>query len=305
MGEYHNKLNIRSFKNSVYIKKFEDTFDIKISQNNLQYELIFETYNTFVEINNILFSKKYMLTSKKVDKIINSIETYTKKYRNKITKCLDTNCNEILETLNIYYSELKELQELERIKSGTKLNIKHISSRVETLMTMLDMIEFDRLYNCKGMTYERQVNEKIPKKYNCKIFTDEEIMDGLLFYNNLKSLNDTFFAKYYDKTGIDLNCEIDQKDFIINLHKNIVSLNNYLVDYYTYKDTLVLELILPKLKKYAKQDISFVKDISYTTLFNKFANICVDISEKDFDNAFKKIKLIIDNDDMNIYERIS
>ena len=40
------------------------------------------------------------------------------------------------------------------------------------------MIGFDKLYDCKGMTYERQVNERIPKKYDCKLYTDEEIQDS-------------------------------------------------------------------------------------------------------------------------------
>ena len=97
----------------------------------------------------------------------------------------------------------------------------------------------------------------------------------------------------------------NKKDFIINLHKNIVFVNNLLVDYYAYKDTLVLDLILPKLNVYTKQDISYVKDISYIRLFEKFSDVCEDINNKNYDNAYKRMKLIIDNDDMNIYERIS
>ncbi len=310
MEAYHNRLNKRSFKKSVYIKKVEEVYGFKISTQSLQYELIIETHNANIDINNVIYSKKYIPLKDKVDKMINIIDTYVSKYKNKINKCKNLTCIELYDILIGYNNELKEMKELERIRiekgeKGTKLNLKSIGARVSTYLTMLDMLSFDRLYDSRGMTYERQVNEKIPKKYNCQIFTDEEIMDGLIFYNDLKTFNDEFFNKYYDKTGINLNSDKEQKDFIINLHKNIVFVNNLLVDYYAYKDTLVLDLILPKLNAYTKQDISYVKDISYIRLFEKFSDVCEDINNKNYDNAYKRMKLIIDNDDMNIYERIS
>lgn len=48
MGCYHNKLDKKYFRNSIYIKKFEETFDIKIRDYPLQYELIYETYNALL-----------------------------------------------------------------------------------------------------------------------------------------------------------------------------------------------------------------------------------------------------------------
>ena len=39
---------------------FESAFDIKIKDYPLQYELVFETYNTYIGVNNILFSMNYI-----------------------------------------------------------------------------------------------------------------------------------------------------------------------------------------------------------------------------------------------------
>ena len=253
MEAYHNRLNKRSFKKSVYIKKVEEVYGFKISKQPLQYELIYETHNTNLDVNNIIYSKKYIPIKDKVDKMILIIDTYVFKYQNKIDKCKDLTCIELFHALIGYSNELKEMKELERVRKekgekGTKLNIKSIGSRVSTYITMLDMIGFDRLYDCKGMTYERQVNEKLPKKYACKLYTDEEIQDSLIFNNNkMQIMNNAFFCKYLDKTGIDLNKDIKQRNFIIDIHKKI----------------------------------------------------------EELDNAFEKIKHIIVNYDMNLYERVS
>ena len=45
MGKYHNKLDKKYFNKSIYIKRFESAFNIKIKDYPLQYELVFETYN--------------------------------------------------------------------------------------------------------------------------------------------------------------------------------------------------------------------------------------------------------------------
>ena len=55
MGHYHNKLDKKYFNKSVYVKKFEEVFNIKIKDYPLQYELVYETYNTIISLNNILF----------------------------------------------------------------------------------------------------------------------------------------------------------------------------------------------------------------------------------------------------------
>lgn len=311
MGTYHNRLNKRSFKNAVYIIKFEDATGIKISKEPLQYELIFETHNTNLDVNNIIYSKKYIPIKDKVDKMILVIDTYVNKYQNKIYKCKDLTCIELFHTLVGYSNELKEMKELERVRiekgeKGTKLNIKSIGSRVSTYITLLDMIGFDKLYDCKGMTYARQVNERIPKKYACKLYTDEEIQDSLIFNNNkLEVMNNAFFCKYLDKTGIDLNKDIKQRNFIIDIHKNIEALDNAFVDYYTYKDETTLNITKSKLSIFLKTNISFIQDISYTTLFKKLNVIFEDMVNNNIDNAFEKIKHIIVNDDMNLYERVS
>ena len=90
MGCYHNKLDKKYFHKSVYIKKWEETFNVKIKDYPLQYELVFETYNTLIQLNNILFSKNYIAKYLKVDKILNLLEDYLKKYKNKIKKSFDS-----------------------------------------------------------------------------------------------------------------------------------------------------------------------------------------------------------------------
>ena len=76
MRHYHNRLDKKYFHKSVYIKKWEETFNVKIKDYPLQYELVFETYNTLLKYNNILFSKNYIAKSKKVDKLINLLNEY-------------------------------------------------------------------------------------------------------------------------------------------------------------------------------------------------------------------------------------
>ena len=76
-------------------------------------------------------------------------------------------------------------------------------------------------------------------------------------------------------------------------------------DYFIYKDKTTLNITEVNLKNFLKTNISFVEDITYITLFKKLNIILDEIVDNKIDNAYKKIKHIIDNDDMNIYERVS
>ena len=298
MGYYHNRLNKRNFKNSVYIKKFEELHNIKIKNHTLQYEIIFDTINVYLDLNNILFSKKYIPLKEKVNKMKELIDTYINTYKSKINKSYDLNCFDLYETLLEYQSELLDIKQ-------TKPNLKSFETRISSFVLMLDMLEYDKLYDSKGMTYQRQVNEKIPKKYNCKFYTDDEINDNLLFGNNkLKLINDSFIENYLNITGIDLNIETKQKEFIITIHKNIEYIQNALVDYYTYKDTIILDIATNNIKDFFNQDINYIEDIYYRNIFNKFKTAFDNILNKDFDNALKLIDTLINNN-ISLYERVS
>ena len=112
MGKYHNKLDKKYFNKSIYIKKFESAFDIKIKDYPLQYELVFETYNTYIGINNVLFSMNYIPINQKVDNLIHLISSYLNKYKNKIKKCYDSECILVYESLENTLDELNEMKEL-------------------------------------------------------------------------------------------------------------------------------------------------------------------------------------------------
>ena len=43
MGAYHNKLDKKYFNKSIYAKKFEETFNIKLKDYPLQYEIMLDT----------------------------------------------------------------------------------------------------------------------------------------------------------------------------------------------------------------------------------------------------------------------
>ena len=124
MGKYHNKLDKKYFNKSIYMKKFVETFNIKLKDNPLQYELVYETYNTFIIINNTLFSLNYIPIDKKVNNMIDISSDYLDTYKNKIKKCYDSQCILLYESFenmlddidlvwNYYYlGTVKTLQEV-------------------------------------------------------------------------------------------------------------------------------------------------------------------------------------------------
>jgi len=307
MGKYHNKLDKKYFDKSIYMKKFESAFNInsKDEKYKLQYELVFETYNTFISFNNLLFTLNYMPLKDKVKNSFKLLDTYIDKYKNKIKKCYDSNCIMLYDNMEIMKNELEEILKDLEIKRIKKPNLKPFEDFVENYMNILTGLNFDKLVDSKDLPYERKVNDKLPKKVNLKIINDLEIKTSVMFdEEKQKELNNKFINDYFKITGIDLNKEREQRDFIFDALNRIKDINNAIVDYYIYKDKAVLNIINYYLIDYLKQDISFVKDITYNNVFNKLKDISKNISDDDIDLSFEKIKDLI-NQFKNLYERMS
>ena len=307
MGKYHNKLDKKYFDKSIYMKKFESAFNInsKDEKYKLQYELVFETYNTFISFNNLLFTLNYMPLKDKVKNSFNLLNTYLDKYKNKIKKCYDSNCIMLYDNMEIMKNELEEILKDLQTKRINKPNLKPFENAIEEYMNILINLHFDKLVDSKDLPYEKKANDKLPKKVNLKIINDLDIKISVLFdEEKQKKLNNKFINDYFKITGINLNKEQEQRDFIFDTLNRIKDINNAIVDYYIYKDKAVLNIINYYLIDYLKQDISFVKDITYINVFNKLKDISKNISDDDIDLSFEKIKDLI-NQFKNLYERMS
>ncbi|MBR1376753.1 MAG: hypothetical protein IJ565_02960 [Bacilli bacterium] len=304
MGKYHNKLDKKYFNKSIYIKKFESAFNIKIKDYPLQYELIFETYNTYISLNNILFSLNYIPINQKVDNIMHLINAYLNKYKNKIKKCYDSECILIYDSLENTLDELNEMKELYTTKK-TKYNLKNLEKDTEYFMNILDSLNFDKLIDSKDMPYIKKPNDKLPKKVNLKIINDLDIKSSTLFDSDKqKKLNNDFIISYEKRTGINLNEDTEQRYFIFDILNKIKDLNNSMVDYYIYNDKCLVNLFNYFLKEFLNQDISFVKDITYINVFNKLKDISNLIDNDNIDLAFSNIKELIEQF-KDLYERNS
>ena len=144
MGKYHNKLDKKYFNKSVYVKKFEDTFNIKIKDYPQQYEILFDTYNTFIVINNILFSLNYVPINQKVDNLLHTINSYLNKYKNKIKKSYDSNCIMLYDNFEIIFDELEEMKK-EHEHRKISYNLKPIEKYIDQYIRLLDNVNFDKL----------------------------------------------------------------------------------------------------------------------------------------------------------------
>lgn len=305
MGAYHNKLDKKYFNKSIYMKKFESAFDIRLKDYPLQYEIALDTFNAFISFNNILFSSNYVPTSQKVDNIIHTLRSYINKYQNKHKKSFDKNCIMLYEKLEDMLDEMEEIKQL-NITKGMKINLKPFEISVEQYMGILDAVHFDNLVDSKVMPYEKKANDKLPKKVNLKIIDNLDIKTSTIFnYEKQKELNNAFVSDYLKKTGIDLSKEKDQRYFIFDTLNRIKDLNNAIVDYKIYKDKAVLNLLNYYLSNdYLKQDISFVKDITFINLFNKLKIVSQEISNDNIDMALTRLKELLDQF-KDLYERNS
>lgn len=304
MGKYHNKLDKKYFNKSIYIKKFESAFDIKIKDYPLQYELVFETYNTYIGINNVLFSMNYIPINQKVDNLIHLISSYLNKYKNKIKKCYDSQCILVYESLENTLDELNEMKELYTTKK-TKYNLKSLEKDTEYFMNILDNLNFDKLVDSKDMPYIKKPNDKLPKKVNLKIIDNLDIKSSTLFDSDKQEkLNNDFVISYEKRTGINLNEDTEQRDFIFDILNRIKDLNNSMIDYYIYNDKCLVNLFNYYLKEFLNQDITYVKDITYINVFNKLKDISDLIDNNNIDLAYSNIKELIEQF-KDLYERNS
>ena len=300
MGQYHNKLDKKYFNKSVYIKKFESTFNIKIKDYPLQYELVFETYNTFISLNNILFSLNYIPNNQRIENIKHLLNSYLVKYKNKIKKCYDSNCILIYENFENIIDEIEDTQ-----KYNGKYNLKHLEQNIEKYMLLLNKVHFDLLTDSKDLVFEKKANDKLPKKVNLKIIDDIDLHKSHLFnYDKQVKLNNEFITDYMNKTGINLNEDIEQRYFIFDTLNRIKDLNNAIVDYYVYDDKSILNIFNYYLQDYLKQDISFVKDITYINVFNKLKGISQNIIDDNIELSFNQLKDLIEQF-KTLYERNS
>ena len=304
MGKYHNKLDKKYFNKSIYIKKFESAFNIEIKDYPLQYELVFETYNTYIGVNNILFSLNYIPINQKVDNLIYLISSYLNKYKNKIKKCYDSECIIIYESLENTLDEINEMKELYTTKK-IKYNLKSLEKDTEYFMNILDNLNFDKLVDSKDMPYIKKPNDKLPKKVNLKIIDNLDIKSSTLFDDDKqKELNDLFIQEYEKRTGINLNEDTEQRYFIFDILNRIKDLNNSMVDYYIYIDKSLVNLFNYYLKEFLNQDITYVKDITYVNVFNKLKDISNLIDNNNIDLAYSNIKELIEQF-KDLYERNS
>lgn len=304
MGSYHNQLDKKYFHKSVYIKKWEEVFNVKIKDYPLQYELVFETFNTLIKLNNILFSKNYLPKETKVDKMLDLLNGYLDKYKNKINKSFDSECIWLYERYEEIVNELTEMKELHEEKE-TKYNLTTLEKDIELIMLILDNVHFDCLTDSKELIYYKKPNDKLPKKVNCKIINELEKHKGVwIDYNKQKKLNDEFIKNYLDKTGIDLTQDIKQQELIFEIHTYIKDINNALVDFIIYKDLNKLKLHIKVANYFMAQDFTCLEDIYYKNLIKKIDKILLLICDGEIYKAYDEIQTII-KENNNLYERIS
>lgn len=305
MGKYHNKLDKKYFNKSIYMKKFVETFNIKLKDNPLQYELVYETYNTFIIINNTLFSLNYIPIDKKVNNMIDISSDYLDTYKNKIKKCYDSQCILLYESFENMLDELNEMKKLHTTKKS-RYNLKSFEETFENFMNILDNLNFDKLVDSKDMPFVKQPNDKLPKKVNLKLMNNTQSHITTMYdITKQDELNKEYIEKY-SKIKFDLEQEQDQQYFIFDTLNRIKDINNAIVDYYTIdKDTTVIDIFNSSLQDYIPSiDISKIKDIEFVNVFNQLEKICVFINNKDIDKAFEIIKDLIDRY-KNLYERMS
>lgn len=291
MGKYHNKLDKKYFNKSIYMRKFESAFNIKIKDYPLQYELVYETYNTIISLNNMLFSLNYVPLTSKIDNILHLLNSYLNKHKNKIKKCYDSNCILLYDNIESIVNEINECK-----SKNIKYNIKSLEKDIELYMSILDKVNFDNLIDSKELMYRKIANDKLAKKVNFKFMVNLDIKSSTLFDSEKqKQLNDNFISDYYKRTGIDLNKEPEQLYFIFDTLNRVKDLNNAIIDYQVYKDKAVLNIFNSFLSEaYLTQDISIVKDITYVNVFNRLKGISQNISDDNIDIAYKELKDIIE-----------
>ena len=198
MGKYHNKLDRKYFKNSIYVKRFEKEFNIKIKDYPLQYDILFDTYNTFIIINNNFFSTNYMKYEDRINKSINTIKTFLTEYKNKHKKSYDSNCLIMYDKFEYMLEQLEEIlnvYEKRKLQNDT-ITLKSLCSNfekeLEEYMSYLELVNFDylvdsKLYDLRKVLSGNQcetLNNAINQGYLTVLRDGEDIDDntGFCYY---------------------------------------------------------------------------------------------------------------------------
>lgn len=304
VGKYHNRLDKKYFHKSIYIKKWEETFNVKIKDYPLQYELVFESFNTLIKLNNILFSTNYLPKETKVDKILDLLNGYLNTYKNKINKSFDSECILIYESFEEIVHELTEMKQLHKEKE-TKYNLTSFENDIAEIMYVLENLRFDCLQDSKDFFYSKVPNDKLPKLVNCKIINELEKHKMVWFdFDKQKKLNDEFIKNYFDRTGIDLTQDEKQRHLIFEIHIYIKDINNALVNLMIYKDIKKLELHIKMANYFMEQDFTCLEDVYYKNLIKRIDKILLLICDAKIRKAYNEIQAII-KENNNLYERVS
>lgn len=304
VGKYHNRLDKKYFHKSIYIRKWEEAFNVKIKDNPLQYELVFETFNTLIKLNNILFSTNYLPKETKVDKILDLLNGYIDKYKNKINKSFDSECISLYENFEEIVNELTEMKKLHEEKE-TKYNLTSLENDIAEIMYLLENVRFDYLQDSKDFFYYKTPNDKLPKKVNCKIINELEKHKMVWFdFDKQKKLNDEFIKNYFDKTGIDLTQDEKQRHIIFEIHIYIKDINNALVDFIIYRDINKLQLHIESANYFMAQDFTCIEDVYYKNLIKKIDKILLLICDAKIYKAYDELQIIIKENE-TLYERMS
>ena len=305
-GCYYNLLNKKYFRNSVYVKKFEEVFNVKIKGLPLQYELIYETLNTIIKGNNILFSKNYIPKEEKVDKLLNLFNDYLTKYENKINKSYDLACIGIYNHIYILSGELNEMKK-EKQTRKIDYNLKSLENTLSEYIALFIYLRIDEIRDNRGMYYKKLANDKLPKKVICKIKYDINALNNDMWYSleEQNKINDLFIAEYFRKTGIDLKNDDELRDIIFDIHLFIQDTNNFIQELILNYDELKLKLYKDLGKSYFVNDFEKIEDIYYFNLLNKLKNIYDSLCADNLKDSYKEIQEIINSvENKKWYERI-
>lgn len=232
MGKRHNTLDYKYFHKTKYIKTLEQEKNISNFKKEYpeQFNIIYDIFKTFINVNNIIFADSNKTIADKVFEITIELE-----------KCLygdkdnDSNgykysvrtINGLLaiEPKRLYKSFIEWYEYLESMeKLGT------IPKEIEEIMTELEKFGFDDIIN-ENVAYKENKNSKQRLflsrffKYNC----DEKYLSDYL---------DDYFKKYVETLSRD---EIKKEicfifDLVAKANNGIVRKTNNITDNFTKKD---------------------------------------------------------------------
>lgn len=281
MGKRHNTLDYKYFHKTKYIKTLEQEKNISNFKKEYpeQFNIIYDIFKTFINVNNIIFADSNKTIADKVFELTIELE-----------KCLygdkenDGNCYKYsVRTINgLLAIEPKRLYKAfiewyEYLESMEKLGT--IPKEIEEIMNELEKFGFDDIIN-ENIAYKENKNSKQRLflsrffKYNC----DE---------NYLSEYLDDYFKKYVETLSRD---EIKKEicfiyDLVAKANNGIVRKINNVKDNLTKKDIDYFDFILDY---FETLNIQVKDDENFSTLKDEFikeeAIICFYLSLYDIEN---------------------